>query len=85
MTSVSPGSWQVTWHAALPSTPAVPVDAAGADLSGLETSSLRALDGVTWTRETTWPPAIAGRVRAHSEEAQPGVYRIRIPYGGGLS
>lgn len=56
----------------------LPVDASGADLSALEVSGLRALDGVTWTRETTWPPAIAARVQAHSAELQPGVYTIHI-------
>lgn len=62
---------------------AMPVDASGADLSGLDLRRLGALHGVTWTRATRWPPAIAEQVRAHSAEEQPGRYRIRVPYTRG--
>jgi hypothetical protein len=58
----------------------MPVDASGADLSGLDLRRLDALHGVTWTRATTWPLTIADQVRAYSAEEQPGLYRIGIPY-----
>jgi hypothetical protein len=61
----------------------MPVDASGADLSGLDLHRLGALHGVTWTRATAWAPAIAEQVRAHSEEEEPGRFRIRIPYTRG--
>lgn len=59
------------------------VDASGADLSGLDLHRLGALHGVTWTRATTWPPAIAEQVRGHSAEERPGLFRIRVPYARG--
>lgn len=61
----------------------MPVDACGADLSGLDLHWLDALHGVTWTRATTWPPALGEQVRVHSAEEEPGVFRIRIPYTRG--
>jgi|tagenome__1003787_1003787.scaffolds.fasta_scaffold20893515_2 hypothetical protein len=61
----------------------MPADASGADLSGLDLHRLDALHGVTWTRATTWPPAIAEQVRVHSAEEEPGRLRIRIPYAHG--
>jgi hypothetical protein len=57
----------------------MPVDASGADLSGLDLRRLDALDGVTWTQATRWPSAIAEQVQVHSAQEQPGRYRIRIP------
>jgi hypothetical protein len=61
----------------------IPVDASGADLSGIEIASLAPLHGVTWTRQTIWPPALANRIQPYSQEAQPGVYLIRILHGAG--
>lgn len=61
----------------------IPVDASGADLSGIEIAGLAPLNGVTWTRQTTWPPVLADRIRPYSEEARPGVYMIRVLYGAG--
>jgi hypothetical protein len=61
----------------------IPVDASDADLSGIEIAGLTPLNGVTWTQRTTWPPALASRIQPYSEEAQPGVYVLRIPYGKG--
>jgi DNA-directed RNA polymerase specialized sigma24 family protein len=60
----------------------LPADASGADLSGLDIGHLSPLDGVTWTRETTWPPGTATRIESHSEEVRPGTYKIHIPYTG---
>ena len=54
------------------------LDASGEDLSGVEIRHLDALDGITWTRETTWPSAIAGDIEGNSYEIQPGVYQIRL-------
>ena len=56
------------------------IDASGADLSGMKIRHLGALDGVTWTRETAWPPGIAGQVEKHSGEIRPGVYQVRLGY-----
>jgi len=61
----------------------VPVDASGADLSGITIAGLAPLHGVTWTRQTTWPPALADRIRPYSEATRPGIYVIRVPYGAG--
>jgi hypothetical protein len=61
----------------------LPVDASGADLSSLDIRRLGGLHGVTWTRATSWPPAIAAQVLAHSTEELPGRYRIRVPYARG--
>jgi hypothetical protein len=44
----------------------------------MEIRHLRTLDGVTWTRETTWPPGITRQVEEHSEEIRPGVYQVRL-------
>lgn len=57
---------------------AQPVDASGADLSDLEIGDIDALDGVVWTRQTSWPPGIARQVEEHSEEIGDGVYRMRL-------
>jgi hypothetical protein len=54
------------------------LDASGEDLSGIEIRHLDAVDGITWTRETTWPPAIAGHVEENSYEIQPGVYQVHL-------
>jgi len=54
------------------------VDVSGADLSGMKITYFDALDGVTWTRATTWPPEIADQVEDHSEEIMPGVYQVRL-------
>jgi hypothetical protein len=61
----------------------LPVDASGADLSSLDIRRLGGLHGVTWTRATTWPSAVAAQVLAHSAEERPGLYRIRVPYTRG--
>lgn len=44
------------------------LDASGEDLSQIEIRHLDAVDGVTWTRETIWPLAIASYVEDHSCE-----------------
>ncbi len=54
------------------------LDVSGEDLSGIEIRHLDALDGITWTRETIWPPAITGDVEEHSYEIQPGVYQVHL-------
>ncbi|GLY87631.1 hypothetical protein [Actinoallomurus iriomotensis] len=56
------------------------VNAAGADLSGLQVTDLDDLVGVVWDRETRWPPGLRERVAAYSEEIASGVYRV-VPYG----
>jgi hypothetical protein len=60
----------------------LPADASGADLTGVDIGHLDPLDGVTWTRETTWPPGVRARILPHSEEVRPGVYQILVPYTG---
>jgi hypothetical protein len=60
----------------------LPADASGADLSGVDIGHLDPLDGVTWTRETTWPPGVHARILPHSGEVRPGLYQILIPYTG---
>jgi hypothetical protein len=57
---------------------ALQVDASDVDLSGLEIRQLYSLDGVIWTRGTTWPADVAAQVEAHSEEIRPGVYQVRL-------
>ena len=54
------------------------VDASDADLSDVEIRQLDPLDGVIWTRGTTWPADVAAQVEAHSEEIRPGVYQVRL-------
>jgi hypothetical protein len=54
------------------------VDASGADLSDIEIRQLGPLDGVIWTRETTWPPGAKAEVEAHSKEIRDGVYQVRL-------
>ena len=36
------------------------------------------LNGAIWTHQTSWPPGVAGRVRAHSTEIRPDVYQVRL-------
>jgi hypothetical protein len=55
-----------------------PVDASGADLSGMAIRDVEALDGVVWSERTTWPDNIADQVREHSEEIGRDVYRVRL-------
>lgn len=52
------------------------IDASAADLRQLKVRDLDVLDGITWTRETIWPPSIRSEVRARSGEIEPGVYRV---------
>jgi hypothetical protein len=52
------------------------LDASGEDLSSIQIQHLDAIDGITWTRQTTWPPAIANQVEEHSTEIRPGLYQI---------
>lgn len=54
------------------------VDASGADLSHVKIGDLDVLDGVIWTRQTSWPPGIADKVREQSDEILDGVYQVRI-------
>jgi hypothetical protein len=54
------------------------LDASGEDLSGIEIRHLDALDGITWTRETTWPTEIAGDVEENSYEIKPGVWQVHL-------
>ena len=54
------------------------VDASDADLSGMEIRQLDLLNGIVWTRQTLWPPAIAAQVEAHSAEIRPGTYQVRL-------
>jgi hypothetical protein len=56
------------------------VNAAGADLSGLQVTDPDDLVGVVWDRQTRWPPGLRERVVACSEEIASGVYRV-VPYG----
>jgi hypothetical protein len=56
----------------------VELDASGEDLSGIEIRHLDAVDGITWTRETTWPTAITADVEENSYEIQPGVYQVHL-------
>jgi hypothetical protein len=56
---------------------AQPVDASGADLSGVEIDDLDVLNGVIWTGQTIWPPGVREQVRDNSEEIRPGVYQVR--------
>jgi hypothetical protein len=44
----------------------IELDASGEDLSGIKIRHLDAVDGITWTRETTWPPAITADVEENS-------------------
>lgn len=53
-------------------------DVSAADLSGVEVRHMDVLDGVVWTRETTWPPGIVDQVEEHSDEIGFGVYRLRV-------
>ena len=53
------------------------VNAAGADLSGMEIERVEILEGVTWTDQTRWPPGIKELVREASEEIGDGVYQVR--------
>jgi hypothetical protein len=53
------------------------IDASAADLRRLRVRDVEVLDGITWTHETIWPPAIRNAVRALSDEIRPGVYRVR--------
>jgi hypothetical protein len=55
------------------------VDASGADMSGLDLTDMRVLEGVVWTEETTWPPGVREEVRRRSREIRAGVYQV----GGG--
>jgi hypothetical protein len=54
------------------------IDASGADLRQLKLQDLDVLDGVIWTSDTVWPTGLARIIRTHSEEIEPGVYRIRF-------
>jgi hypothetical protein len=54
------------------------VDASGTDLSGMKIRYLAALNGITWTRRTTWPSDIAGQVEEHSQVIRPGVYQVHL-------
>lgn len=56
----------------------IELDASGEDLSGIEIRHLDAVDGITWTRETTWPSAITADVEENSYEIQPGVYQVHL-------
>jgi hypothetical protein len=59
----------------------LPVNASGADLTGLNLSAQAmlngALDGVTWDEGTRWPPSLRGWVAERSEEITAGVYQVR--------
>jgi hypothetical protein len=54
------------------------LDASGEDLSGVTVRHLDALDRITWTRETTWPAAVADYVEDHSCEIRPGLYQVHF-------
>ena len=56
---------------------AVEVDASAADLSTLDIKEMRALEGVVWTEETTWPPGVREQVQSRSREIRPGVYKVQ--------
>ena len=53
------------------------VDVSGADLSRMNIDP-ELLNGAIWTHQTSWPPGVASRVRAHSTEIRPGVYQVRL-------
>jgi hypothetical protein len=58
--------------------PETPLDPQSrADLSSEDFSDLDVLEDVIWTRETTWPPGVAGRLLRRSREIRPGVYQVR--------
>jgi hypothetical protein len=54
------------------------VDASDTDLSDMEIEDLDVLDGVIWTRATTWPSSIGAQVKENSEEIRNGVYKVRL-------
>ena len=54
----------------------IAVDVSGLDLSCAGIDDLNALEGVTFTAETTWPPGITQSVHARSEEIRPGIYQV---------
>ncbi|RJL35362.1 hypothetical protein D5H75_00605 [Bailinhaonella thermotolerans] len=57
---------------------AAPLDVSGADLSRLEPPDPAILAEIVWDEKTTWPPALAPRIRAASAEIAPGTYRVTV-------
>ncbi|MFD0687169.1 hypothetical protein [Actinomadura fibrosa] len=55
----------------------IPVDASGADLSGLRVPHAEALAGVVWDDRTIWPLDVRDRIRDLSDESHSGRYRVR--------
>jgi hypothetical protein len=55
----------------------VEIDASGVDLSAADVRDVALLEGVIWTRKTTWPPGEVKRIRAYSKEIRPGVFKVR--------
>jgi hypothetical protein len=47
-------------------------------LSAMKITDLEALNGIIWTRQTTWPPTIDVQVEDRSIEIRPGVYQVRL-------
>ncbi|MFC0040586.1 hypothetical protein [Actinomadura rayongensis] len=56
---------------------ALPVNASGADLTGIRLTDLAALDGVMWDEHTRWPPDLRELIAGRSQEVTPGVYQVR--------
>jgi hypothetical protein len=44
----------------------------------MKITDLEALNGIIWTRQTTWPPTIDVQVEDRSIEIRPGVYQVRL-------
>lgn len=55
----------------------LPVDASGADLTGVRVPHLAVLDGVVWDERTRWPSDLRGQITDRSEEIASGVYQVR--------
>lgn len=61
----------------------LPVDASGADLTGVRVPHLAVLDGVVWDERTRWPSDLRGQITDRSEEIASGVYQVRGGYRTG--